>query len=190
MKALLTAILGLLAGTAPTQAEDTLSLNLPQADIREVLSLYEQLTGFHVVKSNMVVGTVSAQANGRVSKKTAIELIEAALFASGFPMVQTEPDMVEVVGVGGMVAARPMPTLTRLEDLPTHERVVRYVYQLKTRKPKDVLAILQRTLTPSYLMLPLVTADEPTRTLIIVERASTLRGLLKLIAELDQPPAK
>jgi type II secretory pathway component GspD/PulD (secretin) len=190
MKTLLVVACLAAAGAMLAGAEEKLALDFYQTDVAELLALYEKLTGLHVVKSVTLIGTASAKSNGPVSKEKAIQLIEAGLFATGFPIVQTAPDKVEVLGIGDSVTSRPLPTLTRADDLPKNERVVRLIYKLKARDPKDLLPTLEQSLLPTHMMIPSVTIDETSRALIIVDRSSALRGIVKLIAELDQPAPK
>src|SRR5687767_12951130 len=108
------------------QAEDDVQLRFEKADIKEVISLYEKLTKCHIVAGNLVIGSLSASTVAAVPPSKAIELIETALFANGFAIVQTKPDTIRILGIGENAASGPLPTLTKPEEIPVNERVVRY----------------------------------------------------------------
>jgi hypothetical protein len=112
------------------------------------------------------------------------------LFANGFPLVQTRPDTIRVFGIGKSVREGPIPTITKPEDLPAGERVVAYVYKLKSRDPKEMVEVLQQHAVPTPMGIPAFTIDEPVRAIVITDRTSSLRELIKLIGELDQPKVK
>jgi general secretion pathway protein D len=189
MKPILIVLALLVAMTHAGRGED-FQLSFKNADIKEVLALYEKLTGFHVITSNQVVGSLSVSTAEPVPKKKAVELIETALFEDGFSIVQNKPDTVHVLGVATNPSSAAIPTFTRPEDIPGELRVVRYVYKLKFRAPEKVMAVLQVHLAPSWIGVPQITIDPEVRAVVITERSSALRGLLKLLDELDQPPAK
>ena len=180
----------LLALLAPSRGEDEIQLSFKNADIEEVLSLYRKLTGFHVIASNQVVGTLSVSTPGPVKNSKAIQLLENALFENGFPIVQNKPDIVHVLGVGGNPNGAELPTITDPREIPEELRVVRYVYKLKFRSPEKVADVLQRHLWPTMMGVPLITIDPEIRAVLITERSSVLPSLLKLIDELDVPPVK
>lgn len=169
------------------RAEERVTVDFYQTDIREVLVLYEKLTGLHVAMPITAIGTVNAKSNGPVTKEKAVEILEAGLFASDFPILQLGPDKVELLAIGKMATSYPLPTITKLDELPKNERVVRYVYKLKAREPKSLQKVLQLNLTPKATGIPWVTMDEEARAIIIIDQCSALPGIVKLIDELDVP---
>jgi general secretion pathway protein D len=190
MKFRVAAFMVALATVAIAPAEDAVSLNFQNADVHEVLAYYERLTRCQLVLDNQIVGPLSLKTPAPVAIAKAIELIEATLFANGFPLVQIKPDTIRVFGIGKNVRDGPIPTVTTLEDLPSSERVVTYLCKLKHRDPTEMVQVLQQHLTPSSNGISSLTVDYPVRAIIITDRTSSLREVIKLIGELDQPTAK
>jgi type II secretory pathway component GspD/PulD (secretin) len=172
-------------------AEDAISIQFNEAEVGDVITSYQRLTGFHVVVDPEVVGPITLSTTKRVSKEKAIELIEQTLFAAGYGLIQTTPDTVRIPGFGKGISGEVIPVFKKLEDLPKGERIVRYVYKFQHRAPKDVLAILQRNFTPNPSFLtPSFDLDESVDTLIITDRTSSLKEMIKLLGELDQAKTK
>ena len=185
-------LITLIAGTLTlfASAKEPVTLNFRNSDIRDVLALYERLTGCHLVIGNQIVGTLNVTSPAPVSSAKAIELIEAALFTNSFALIETKLDIIQIVGIGTNVRAEAIPTITKPKDLPTGERVIAYVYKLKFRDPKEIAQVLYQHIVPSLIVTPSITVDEPARAIIITERTSKIRSLIKLIGELDQDKPK
>ena len=98
MKTLLAFALFLFATIFTSTADEQINLSFKNSDIREVIALYQRLTGKKVIYSTIVQGYVSVLMDTPVSREKAIELIEKTLFANGFPLVDASDDTIEVVG--------------------------------------------------------------------------------------------
>ena len=59
----------------------------PNADVRDVLSYYERLTGKRLVPDSTIQGQINIVVNGKVTKSEAIKLIETALLLNGSSIV-------------------------------------------------------------------------------------------------------
>ena len=62
-------------------------MQLPNADVRDVLTYYERLTGKRLVLDSTIQGQINIVVNGKVTKSEAIKLIETALLLNGFSLV-------------------------------------------------------------------------------------------------------
>src|SRR5687768_3660799 len=62
----------------------------PSSDVKEVLRLYEQLTGRRLVYDNQTIGTVPIVINEKVPRSEAIKIMEMALLMNGFSLIETE----------------------------------------------------------------------------------------------------
>jgi hypothetical protein len=80
------------ARVEPVERRDgTISIAFPPtADVREVLTYYERLTGKRIVASIQVIGPLPLVINKPVSREEAAIAIEQALFANGFPVVDLD----------------------------------------------------------------------------------------------------
>src|SRR5438270_9085586 len=86
---------------ASNRGKDSLvALQFPNADVKDVVQLYEKLTGFRIVQDNFVQGKITVTTQQPVEREKAIELIEKTLMSNGYSLVQTEKDVVQIVGMG------------------------------------------------------------------------------------------
>jgi hypothetical protein len=91
----------------------------PSSDVRDVLRLYEMLTGQQVISTDQVKGPMPLTVTERVPKEQALALIEKALFAHGFTLINS-PDLrtIQVTGPGQSPAQFPMPVFTSWRIFP------------------------------------------------------------------------
>ena len=158
----------------------------PTSDVKDVLALYGQLVDHHILYTNVVVGPCPVVTPERVTKEKAISLIESALFANGFCLVDSPDGTVQVTGIGQSTSTFPIPVYTKLEELPKRERIAKMVFKIRNR---DVVQLAMQMLTaypPAPYMQGLTCiADPKSQTLVVTERTSTIREIAKLLEQLD-----
>jgi type II secretory pathway component GspD/PulD (secretin) len=182
----------LLAITAPAFAADetaSVKLDFPSTDVNQVLSLYESLTHFKIIRDNFVQGRITISVAEPVTVEKAIELIESTLFANGFAIIQVQLDTVEIVGTGRSARSSPIPIISEPEQLPTHERLVSYLFRFKRARAKDVQNLFAQYLAPPRMWTSFLMSEE-TNTFWITERSGIVRQLLLAAAKIDVPPTR
>lgn len=175
------------AAAAPGDAS-SVALNFPNTDVNEVLSLYESLTHFKIIRDNFVQGKIMVVVAEPVTREKAVEIIERTLFADGFAIIQIDPETVEIVGTGRNARSTGIPTISDPKQIPTQERLISYFFQFKHADAAKVLRLFAQYLSPpkaytSFLQPPGVNA------LWVTERTSVIRQLLVTAEKIDVPQA-
>lgn len=177
------------AQPAQTPAQDTVTLQYPNADVGDVLRLYETLTNKRVVMDNFVQGKVSIFLSKPVPKDEAIEIIKMNLLMNGFSLVPVPPDIVKVIGTGKNPRTAGIPIISDQADIPAGEEVISYLFKLRYADPVELQQVLLQYLSPpqsytSALPLPKSSA------ILITENSSVIRGLTRIVNQIDVPPAE
>src|SRR5256886_3011331 len=128
--AVVIAAAGPCGAAAPADAA-SVTLNFPNTDVNEVLSLYESLTHFKIIRDNFVQGKIMVVVAEPVARDKAVEMIERTLFANGFAIVQIDPDTIEIIGPGHNPRGNGIPTISDPNQIPTQERLISYFFQFK-----------------------------------------------------------
>jgi type II secretory pathway component GspD/PulD (secretin) len=176
----------LASATPPSESPVSVTLNFPQNDVGDILSLYASLTHYKIVRDSVRYGPLSLSVPGPLPPPEAIDIIEKTLFANGYSIIQVDANTVEIIGPGKNPRAEGVPTISEPSQLPTHERLVSYLFQLKHADATKLQQLFAQYLSPpkpytSFLRLPDVNA------VWVTERTSVIRELLKLVEKIDVP---
>jgi type II secretion system protein D len=175
----------------PTAKGMPVRLQFPNTDVKEVLGFYERLTKKRLIIDNQVQGTVNIVVSGEVSAEEAIRIIEINLLLNGFTLIPVEgSDMVKVVGSGKNPRTAAIPIISDELLLPDGEQVVTYVAKLRYADAAEVQQTLSTFVVPAPGGYTNVTALAKSQTLVITENTATIRGLIRLLREIDVPPAE
>lgn len=168
--------------------QEPVRLQFPNSDVREVLFLYEQLTGMHVLYDNNVQGTVSIVIAKEVMPEEAIALIETSLNLNGYSLVRGENNTVKVIGIGKNPRAANLPFYTQASQLPDANTVVNFLYRLEYLSATDAQEALQSFVFPQpyTLIQPL----ERIQAVVITESIPVIRSSIALLESIDTPPAE
>jgi general secretion pathway protein D len=155
------------------------------SDVNQLLDFYEHLTGSKIIRDNQVLGQVNLVVNQPVPKAKAIELIEQALFANGFSIIEPNKETLRIVGLGKNPRTEGIPLISKAEDIPVAERLISFVIKLQFREPEEILKVLHQHVAPSPSMGITLVPDPTARAIIVTERSSVVRNLIKLVKEID-----
>jgi general secretion pathway protein D len=168
-------------------ADEQIKLQFTNTDVREVIALYEKLTSKKMIYDNTLQGPVNLNVAEPVSEEKAIELIEKTLFSNGFALVDSASDTIQVVGLTKNARGEGIPTYSKPDEIPHGERVFSYIIKLQYREAIEIARLLDQHIAPS--LYTSVVSDAKSNTVIVTERTSVVRGLLKAVAAFDVPPA-
>ena len=177
-----------LAAAEPQQTNDrSVTLAFDNEDVRNVVQLYHQLTGFKIIQDNFVQGKVTLRIDQPVSRPEAIVLIEKTLMNNGYSLVEAEKGTVQVVGTGKNPRSLGLPIVSEPNDVPKSERIISYVFKLRHLDPTHVQQMFGQYLSPpmpytSFLAMP------ESRAVMVTDRTSVIRELISLMYKLDVPP--
>jgi type II secretion system protein D len=178
----------------PGLNDDGVALQFPASpdSVKEVLSLYERLTGRRLILDAQVTGPVPLNISTKVSKDEAIKIIEVALLMNQFTLVPTDdPHIWKVFGIGKNPKTGGVPIYTDETLIPTTEQVVTYLFKLKYADATE----LQQTLSQAFPANPVlggqsITALPKAGALLVTENTAIIRQIIRIVFELDREPAK
>ena len=164
-------------------------LQFPNSDVADVLREYETLTGKRVVTDNFVQGKVNIFLSKEVPREEAIQIIKISLLMNGFSLVPEDPDIVKVIGTGKNPRGQGVPIISDPADIPASDQVVSYLFKLRYADPVELQQVLGQYLSPPQTytsVLPLPKSSS----ILITENSTVIRGLAKIIDQIDVAPAE
>jgi general secretion pathway protein D len=169
--------------------DKTVTLQFPNSDVVDVLHLYEQLTNKKLIMDNFVQGKVSIFLSRAVPKDEAIKIIEMNLLMNGYSLVPAGGDIVKVIGTGRSPRNAGVPIVSDEADIPEGEHVISFLFKLHYADPVELQQVLGQYLSPpqpytSFLALP------KSSSILITENSSVIRGLTRIVEQIDVPPAQ
>jgi type II secretory pathway component GspD/PulD (secretin) len=179
-------LLAMTVAAAAAADQPSVKLDFPNNDVNEVLSLYESLTHFKIIRDNFVRGKIQILVTEPVTPENAIQIIERTLFTNGFAISQIDPGTVEVTGPGQSARGVGIPTISDPKQIPSQERLISYFFQFRYADAEKVLRLFAQYLSPpkpytSFLQPPGVNA------LWVTDRSSVIRQLLVVAEKIDVP---
>jgi len=164
-------------------------LQFPNSDVQDVLRLYEQLTGKRVIMDNFVQGKVNIFLTNDPTREEAIQIIKISLLMNGFSLVPEDPDIVKVIGTGKNPRGQGVPIISDQADIPPGDQVISYLFKLRYADPAELQQVLGQYLSPPQTytsVLPLPKSSS----ILITENSTVIRGLAKIIDQIDVAPAE
>lgn len=173
----------------PQAGQQTVRLQFPNSDVKDVLRFYESLTGKKLIMDNFVTGKVDIFLSKDVPRDEAIKIIEMSLLLNGFSLVPAGDDIVKVIGTGKNPRTTGVPIISDESEIPEGDHIISYLFKLHYADPTELLQALGQYLSPpqpytSFLALPKAGA------ILVTENSSVIRTLAKIIDQVDVPPAE
>lgn len=173
---LLCLILSPVGKAQPETADSPITMNMRNADIRNVIQWVADLTGKNILVHNDVKGTVTVISSGPVSKQEAYELFLSALRVNGFA-AQEKNGVINIVPV--KIAAQGQTPFQSSSD----SEVVTRILPVKNIPASQITGLL-RPLLPEHSQL---SADTSSNSLIVVDRADNIKKIEQILARMDKP---
>ena len=172
----------------PLVGEENVRLQFPNAAVTDILDHYALLTGKRVLADNTVQGQINIMVNQPVPKSEAIRIIEVALSLNGFTLVPAGDNIIKVLGLGKQPRNEGVPIFSELDQLPADtEQIVSFLFRPNYLDPQETAGALQQYVPP--VNRAAFTALEKAGALIITDTAASVRRLVALLKQLDQPAA-
>ena len=172
--------------------DEKISVNFPETSIAQILLNYERLTGKRLIKDALLTGqNLSIVVAEPVTKREAIDIIEATLLLNGYAMIPYGENTVKAVSManGKNPRSEGVAIYTTPSALPEGEQVVSFFMTFKYRDALQASQELQQSvaLNPQYAsILPVPSAQA----VLVTEKTSVIRRLLELKELIDVPPAR
>ena len=176
--------------TEPGQ-QDMVPMQFPNAEVKELLGFYERLTKKNLIYDNQVIGTVNLVLAQPVPKEEAIKIIEINLLLNGFTLVPVEnSNIIKVIGIGKNPRAAAIPLISDEMLLPEGEHVVTFLAKIKYADPTELSQILGTFVVQAAGQYTNITPLPKAGALLITENTAMIRQILRVIREVDVPPAE
>src|SRR5438270_1908460 len=123
------------------------------------------------------------------TREEAIQIIKISLLMNGFSLVPEDPDIVKVIGTGKNPRGQGVPIISDQADIPPGDQVVSYLFKLRYADPAELQQVLGQYLSPPQTytsVLPLPKSSS----ILITENSTVIRGLAKIIDQIDVAPAE
>ncbi len=165
-------------------------MQYPNADVKDILAVYERLTGKKVVFDNTVQGPINIVISQQVPREEAIKIIEINLLLNGFSIVPEDSNIVKVTGIGRNPRGAGVPVYSDANLLPEGDRVVSFLFKLNYADPLE----LQQTLGIYVAAAPTgytsMIALPKAQSLLVTENTAVIRTLIQIIKTIDVRPAE
>jgi len=162
-------------------AERTISFNLRNADIVQVINLISELTGKSFLVDDKVRGKVTIIAPTEVTLEEAYQIFLSVLEIQGFTIVPQGP-IIKIIPSRD-VKDNPIPTATDGQHpfSPATDSFVTQLVPLQYADANDIRGLLTPLVSKESSLL----AYAPTNSLIVTDTVSNINRLLKIITALD-----
>lgn len=167
----------------PPTGETLQRLEFPNSDVREVLTFYSRLSGKRLVYDNTVQGPVNIVVSTPVSKDEALRIIEINLLLNGFTLVPADGDIVKVIGLSKNPRTAGVPIYSESDQIPDGDAVISFLFKLRSADATEVQQMLSQYVAPS--LYTSIVALPKSQAILVTESTPVIRGLLKIIHEVD-----
>jgi general secretion pathway protein D len=187
-----TAAAGSVAPVPPSLSDDaTVKVNFPNTPIQGIIPFYQQLTGKMMILDGSLQGeTLRIIGTRPLSKKEALNFIEASLLLNGYAIIDVDHQTVKLIHhMGGKhPSAENIPVFSSIKDLPEGEKIVHFVLPLEHISPEE--AVKAFTTVIKLHAYGAITPVTNTSNIIITENTATIRSIFDLAQVIDVPPAE
>ncbi len=167
------------AGKTPL---DVGAINFQNADLLQVLDIYQEISGRTVIRGPLPGPAISVRNQTPLNRVQALQLLDTVLAANGIAMVLAGDSAVKAVPAAqAMSEAAPNITLP-LELLPDSGSFMSRTVQLQKIRPSEIMPVLQPFVKTPNALLPIDSSNQ----LIIRDYSANVRRMLQLLQELEK----
>ncbi|KAB2645245.1 MAG: hypothetical protein DVB27_10835 [Verrucomicrobia bacterium] len=169
---------------------DTVRLQI--TELKGALDFYERLTKKRLVYDSQIAGPTPIVINvaGEIPREEAIRIIEISLLLNGITLVPVERStIVKVIAAGKNPRSAAIPIISDELALPDGEHVVTFLAKLQYADPTELTQLLGTFVVQSPGQYTNLTALPKSQSILITENTAVIRGLLRIIKEVDVRPA-
>jgi len=175
--------------TAPP-SEEKISIQFPHTSVSEVLTIYEKLTGKHLIRdSNLQGPELSILVADPIPQKEAISLIESSLLLNGYTIVPVDQKTVKILGPNRPPRTEGLPLYLEESQLPQDgDKVVSFYKPLKFLSPSEATSMLQQVvqLNAYGSIVPIPNSNA----IVITDKTPIIRKVIALLDVVDHEPSQ
>ena len=169
---------------------EKISIQFPHTSILEALSLYEKLTGKHIIRdSNLAGPDLSLMIADPISKKDAVGLLESTMLVNGYALVPVDDKTIKIIGPSRPPRMEGLPLYQNASELPSDgERLVSFYQPLHFLSPNEAINILQGVvqINPYGSLV----AVPNTSAIVITDKTPIIQKALALLQIIDREPSQ
>ncbi len=173
------------AAATNAPAEETIApgmIDFRQADLNQVLDIYSLLVNRTILRpATLPAPTVTLKTQTLLTKKEAIQALDAVLALNGITMINVGDKFVKALpeAQGNQAGARFHTNAAA--SLPELGQYITHVVQLKYAKPSEMVPVLQPFVKIPNAILPIDTSQ----ILVLRDYAENVKRMLELVAQID-----
>jgi general secretion pathway protein D len=170
----------------PGMADELISVNFEQVDIRTVIKTVGDITGINFVVDDNVQGTVTMMSPTRIRLAKLYDVLESILEVRGYAAVPAE-DLVKIVPRADAVRRNLQVRVgSNPEEIPKNDSIITQIIPLSYADAVEVSNIVQPLLAEGSQM-----ATYPrTNSIVVTDTSSNIHHIAKIIQKLDVTGSK
>lgn len=178
------------AGDGKGQDDDNIPagmIKFQDADMMQVLDIYQELTGRTVLRPTSLPGTkISIKTQTDLTRAEAILALDSILSMNGVTMVPQGTKFVKAVAEAQAGNSGAKVSDVPFEDLPESGTYVTHVVQLTNASPNDIMQVL----TPFSKAPNSILTIPSTGMIVLRDYAENVKRMLEMIARVDVVPVQ
>ena len=161
-------------------------LKLADADLDQVLNLYQEVSGRTVIRNpSLPTVKISLHNQKPLTRVETLQLLDTTLEQNGVTMVLAGDASVKAVPNLEAISETPPDIEARADELPDSSSYMTCTIRLKQAKPDQVIGMLGTVSRMSRSVVYVPTGN----LLILRDYSSSIRQMLRLIQQVDDRPA-
>jgi general secretion pathway protein D len=177
------------ANTANTALDDVANanemippglINFQGVDVNQVLDIYAQLVNRTLLRASLPNASIVLKTQTPLTKKEAIEALQAVLALNGIAVINVGDKFVKVVPVADAPASGAAISDTSVTNLPELGSYVTHIVQLHYVKPSDMAKVIE-----PFAKLKSIIPLDGNGILIIRDYAENVKRMLEMIQRVD-----
>jgi type II secretory pathway component GspD/PulD (secretin) len=158
------------------------TIDFQNADVEQVLAIYQELSGRTVVRGPMPRPQISLRSQTPLTRVEALQLLDTVLAQNGITMVLSGETVVKAVPQAQAVVECPPNITLPLEKLPDSSSIMSRTVQLKNVKAVEVMPVLQPFTKIPNALLPIGSSNQ----LVIRDYSSNVKYMLRMLQDLEK----
>jgi general secretion pathway protein D len=173
------------APVAPAAEEEVIprgSIDFTSATLDQVLTIYAELVGRTILRpANLNAANIVLKTQTPLTKKEAIQALDAVLSLSGIAMINVGDKFVKAVPLGEAGSAGAAFDKQDASQLPELGQYVTHILQVTNSKPSELVPILLPFAKLPNALIPI----DSSGILVLRDNAENVKRVLEMIKELD-----
>jgi type II secretion system protein D len=175
---------------APASPEEKVTIQFPHTSISEVLTIYEKLTGKHLIRdSNLQGPELSILVADPIPRKEAVSLIESSLLLNGYTIVPVDQRTVKILGPSRPPRTEGLPLYLEESQLPQEgDKIVSFYKPLSFLSPSEADSMLKQViqLNAYGAIVPIPNSNA----IVITDKTPVIRKAIALLEVVDHEPSQ